>query len=160
VPAPSARDIVAAARAARLDPHLVASIALEESAFNPLALSPAGARGLLQVMPATGAELARGLGIRPFDAKRLYEPALNLRLGCVYFRRLVDQLGGVAPALAAYNAGATRAKRWEAAGDAADPERYVERIPVPVTRSYVKRILANVRLYRIAWPDGLDSKSP
>src|SRR6185436_5978787 len=51
VPAPSAKDIVAAARESRLDPHLVASIALEESAFNPLALSRAGARGLLQVMP-------------------------------------------------------------------------------------------------------------
>jgi soluble lytic murein transglycosylase len=160
VPAPSAKDIVAAARESRLEPHLVASIALEESAFNPLAVSPVGARGLLQVMPATGAELARGMGIRPFDSQRLYEPALNLRLGCAYFRRLVDQLGGVPPALAAYNAGATRAKRWEAPGDDADPERYVERIPVPVTRSYVKRILANVRLYRIAWPDGLDSKTP
>jgi soluble lytic murein transglycosylase len=160
LPAPSAGDIVAAARAARLDPWLVASIALEESAFNPLAVSPAGARGLLQVMPTTGAELARRLGIRPFTAARLHEPAINLRLGCVYFRGLLDDLDTLPAALAAYNAGATRAKRWRAPADAADGERYVERIPVPDTRSYVKRILANVRLYRMAWPEGLGQPEP
>jgi soluble lytic murein transglycosylase len=160
LPAPSGPDLAAAARAVRLDPWLVASVVLEESAFNPLAVSRVGARGLLQVMPATGEELARRMGVRNFRSDRLFEPALNLRLGCVYLRDQVDRLGSLPVALAAYNAGGTRAARWSLPTDSRDPERYVERIPVPETRSYVKRILANVRLYQIAWPEGFESSSP
>lgn len=154
-PAPSAAAVTAASRGAGLDPVLVASVILEESAFNPLAVSRVGARGLLQLMPATGEEVARSLGIRGFAADRLFDPDTNLKLGTEYLKSLVDRLGSVPVALAAYNAGATRAVRWSDAATVKDEERFVERIPFPDTRVYVKRILTNTRLYRIAWPNGL-----
>jgi soluble lytic murein transglycosylase len=155
VPAQRAEQLAGIARASGLDPALVAAVVLQESAFNPLAVSSAGARGLLQLMPATGEEVARKLGLTGFGPDRLFEPETNLKLGCAYFRDLLRRLGSLHVALAAYNAGASRASRWSVPSDDADGERYVERIPIPDTRGYVKRILANVRLYRIAYPEGL-----
>ncbi|MBZ5637448.1 MAG: transglycosylase SLT domain-containing protein [Acidobacteriia bacterium] len=158
VPAQDPERLAGIARASGLDPALVAAVVLQESAFNPLALSSAGARGLLQLMPATGEEVARRIGLAGFRADRLFEPETNLRLGCAYFRDLLTRLGSLPVALAAYNAGASRAVRWTASGDDPDGERYVERIPIPDTRGYVKRILANVRLYRIAYSEGLGAR--
>jgi soluble lytic murein transglycosylase len=151
LPFPEAFDLPGAARGARLDPAFVAAVALEESAFDPRAVSSAGARGLLQLMPATGAELARALGIRDFSAERLFDPAVNLRLGTAYLRRLLDRYGASAPALAAYNAGPARSDRWRIPSDEPLGDRFTERVPIPATRLYVKRILANERLYRIVW---------
>jgi soluble lytic murein transglycosylase len=148
-----AEAIVRAAQANRLDPNLVAAVALQESAFNPLAVSSAGARGLLQVMPDVGAELARGAGLKTFKPADLDDPETNLRLGCAHLRDYVLRLGSVPRALAAYNGGPTRVLRWTLPKD--DDERFVERIPIPETRLYVKRVLQNQRLYAIAWPDGL-----
>lgn len=156
VPVPSGDKIAAAARRAGLEPRLVASVVAEESAFNPLAVSRAGARGLLQVMPVTGAEIARRVGLTGFTPDRLFDPEVNLRLGCVQLRSMIDRLGSVPAALAAYNAGATRAARWSLPSDAAEPERFVERIPIPETRIYVKRILGNLRRFEVAWSEGLE----
>lgn len=153
-PAPSGRALESAAADAGLDPHLVASIVLQESAFNPSAVSAAGARGLLQVMPSTGDEVARRLGIRGFDPGMLFEPAINLRIGCRYFREVFDRMGTVPVALAAYNAGPSRAARWQDPGDDPSGIRYVERVPIPETRGYVKRILAGREMYRRIYPAG------
>ena len=158
IPRPSGPEILEAAKTVGLDPGLVAAVVLEESAFNPLAVSRVGARGLLQLMPATGAEVAQRLGVKNFHPDRLFEPGLNLRLGCRYLDDLIGRLGSIPVALAAYNAGAARAIRWAVPGDAPDFERYVERIPIPDTRTYVKRILANIRIYRIAWPPGSERR--
>jgi soluble lytic murein transglycosylase len=155
VPARDVELLARIARAAGLDPALVAAVVLQESAFNPLAVSSAGARGLLQLMPATAEEVAGRIGFPGFREDRLFDPEVNLRLGCAYLRDLLDRLGSLHAALAAYHAGASRAKRWAAPGDDPEGERYIERIPIPDTRGYVKRILANVRLYRIAYPEGL-----
>jgi soluble lytic murein transglycosylase len=152
-PAPVGEAITREARAHRLDPNLVAAVALQESAFNPLAVSSAGARGLLQVMPDVGAELARASGLKNYKPGDLDDPATNLRLGCAHLRDYVDRLGSVPRALAAYNGGPARVLRWTLPRD--DDERFVERIPIPETRIYVKRVLQNQRLYAIAWPDGL-----
>lgn len=155
LPLPHAEGLARAARERSLDPLLVASVALEESAFNPLAVSAAGAMGLLQLMPDTGAELARRLGIRGFRREHLVEPDTNLRLGCAYLRMLLDRHRSLPIALAAYHAGSSRASAWTVAGDLRDPERYVERIPIPDTRRYVKRILADLRLYQRVWGESL-----
>ncbi len=155
-PAPGGDVIVRAAGSSKLDPDLVAAVVLQESAFNPIAVSSAGARGLLQLMPDTGAELARRIGLQGFRADRLFEPEVSLRLGCAYLRSLWDELGSLPVALAAYNAGPARAARWLLPGDRDTGERFVERIPLSETRSYVKRVLANASLYRIAYPEGLD----
>ena len=95
--------------------------------------------------------MARKIGLPGFRAERLFDPNVNLRLGCAYFREILDRIGSVPVALAAYNAGPSRAVRWRTSDDDSAGERYVERIPILETRGYVKRILANERLYRIAW---------
>jgi len=154
-PAPSAEAITREATRAGLDPNLVAAVALQESAFNPLAVSSAGARGLLQVMPAVGAELARSAGIKKFDPADLFDPAVNLKLGCAHLAEYRRRFGSVPRALAAYNGGPSRVERWSVAGGKDDDERFVERIPIPETRLYVKRVMTGSRLYAVAWPHGL-----
>jgi len=149
--------LLVAARERGLEPALLAAVVLEESAFNPAAVSGAGAVGLLQLMPATGAELARKLGLEGFRPEQLYDPPTNLKLGCAYLRMLLDQHRSLPIALAAYNAGSSRAAAWVVPRDERDPERYVERIPIPDTRRYVKRILAAHRLYERIWGRELEA---
>ncbi len=154
-PAASAEALTSAARGAGLDPNLVAAVALQESAFNPLAVSSAGARGLLQIMPSVGAELARSAGIPRFAPADLFDPVINLRLGCSHLSDYRRRLGSTPRALAAYNGGPSRVARWSLPVGRDDDERFVERIPIPETRLYVKRVLAGARMYTIAWPNGL-----
>jgi len=154
-PASAAEALTRSAAAFGLDPNLVAGVAFQESAFNPLAVSAAGARGLLQVMPAVGAELARAAGIARFDPADLFDPATNLKLGCAHLADYRRRFGSVPRALAAYNGGPSRVERWTVPGGRDDDERFVERIPIPETRIYVKRVLAGARMYQIAWPKGL-----
>lgn len=152
-PVPGAAVVAEAARRERLDPRFLAAVIREESAFNPVAVSSAGARGLMQLMPAVGSEWAGRLRMRDFTTDRLFEPEVNLRLGAAYLRALVDRFRFPEAALAAYNAGPTRADRWSVPGDA--PEAFVERIPIPETRLYVKRIATSARFYRMIWPEDL-----
>jgi soluble lytic murein transglycosylase len=154
-PAGSAEVLTRSARGAGLDPNLVAAVALQESAFNPLAVSGVGARGLLQIMPSVGAELARAAGIARFDPSDLFDPAINLKLGCTHLSDYRRRFGSIPRALAAYNGGPSRVERWSLPAGRDDDERFVERIPIPETRLYVKRVLAGARMYAIAWPDGL-----
>jgi soluble lytic murein transglycosylase len=154
-PAGSAEAITRAARGAGLDPNLVAAVALQESAFNPLAVSAVGARGLLQIMPSVGAELARAAGLARFDPTDLFDPAINLKLGCAHLSDYRRRFDSIPRALAAYNGGPSRVERWSLPAGRDDDERFVERIPIPETRLYVKRVLAGARMYAIAWPDGL-----
>jgi soluble lytic murein transglycosylase len=156
-PAPSADAITHAARENGFDPPLVAAVALQESAFNPLAVSAAGARGLLQVMPAVGVELAGRMKLPHFDVNDLFDPEVNLRLGCAHLKEYVGRFGSLPAGLAAYNGGPSRVERWTAHGPR-DDERFVERIPIPETRIYVKRVLAGARLYAISWPHGLGAE--
>lgn len=115
------------------------AIARRESAFSPVVRSPAGARGLMQLMPSTGRALARRQG-RPFDARDLYSVPHNLDLGSAYYRHLLDRFDGYRPlALAAYNAGPSRVRRWLGRDRALDI--WIETIPYPDTRDYVKAVL-------------------
>jgi len=154
-PAAYGEPLTKAARSAGLDPNLAAAVALQESAFNPLAVSSAGARGLLQVMPAVGAELSRAAGMPRFDPSALFDPSTNATLGCLHLADYRRRFGSVARALAAYNGGPSRVERWSVSTGSNDDERFVERIPIPETRLYVKRVIAGARMYAIAWPDGL-----
>jgi len=134
---------------------LVYAIMREESGYQPSAISPVGARGLLQLMPSTGAHLARGAGIEGFSAEALFTPETNLRLGAVYLDDLVRRFGGrLSAAIASYNAGPEAVSRWlEARGDLADDE-WVEDISYEQTRGYVKRVLRSLHVYRALYPPG------
>lgn len=119
------------------------AIARRESAFYPDARSPVGARGLMQIMPATGKEVARSLGAR-HRTTDLYEVEHNVHLGSAYYRQLLDRYNGNRIfALTAYNAGPHRVDRWRNKGDQGVPvDVWVETIPYRETRNYVQAVLA------------------
>lgn len=132
-----------------LDPYLVAGLIRQESEFDPRALSRAKAMGLTQIMPGTGRELSRRLGIGGFTTAQLYQPEVNLRLGTYYMRQIVDSFNGSwEAALAAYNAGPSRAKAWLAWGNFKEPSEFIEWIPFSETRNYVQTVMRNAEIYR------------
>jgi soluble lytic murein transglycosylase len=136
------------ARAQNLDPALVAGLICQESTFAADALSPAGARGLMQIMPRTGREIGRELGMR-VRTTDLYEPGVSLDLGTHYLARLLERFGGrIERALAAYNAGPHRVVRWIADRPDMPADEFIESIPFSETRHYVAVVLANQAHYR------------
>ena len=138
-----------------LDPWLVAGLVRQESAFHPTIVSPAGAIGLMQVMPATGRQLARASGVRDFTTATLDNAEINVHLGTRFLSDLFERYDGdVTLFLSAYNAGPTRANRWRRLPEAADPERFTERIPFAETRGYVKNVTRNRELYRWLYGGG------
>lgn len=150
----AARDtIVAESRRADMDPALVAGLIRQESSFNPRATSPAGARGLMQVMPAVGQSIAPTAGITSWNPALLYDPGVNIEIGIRHLAPLLRSQSNVARSLAAYNAGGSRVARWSAKRGADDAEIFTERIPFSETRDYVKSVLRNREFYRVlyAW---------
>jgi soluble lytic murein transglycosylase len=133
---------------------IVHAIARQESAFDPTAMSHAGARGLMQMMPATARETARRAGL-PFDWQKLgQDPLYAARMGAAHLNDLLKEWrGSYILTFAAYNAGSPNVKKWIAAyGDPRDPGvdavDWVERIPFSETRNYVQRVMENLQIYR------------
>ena len=135
------------ARKNGLDPAWVAAEIRAESTFNPRARSPANARGLMQVLPTTGAAVARRLGLPWGGAESLYDPAINIPLGTAYLREKEQMYGKPYVAIAAYNAGPTPTSRWLSQRPAHDPDLWIETISYRETREYVARILAFSVIY-------------
>ncbi len=125
-----------------VDPFLLMGIARRESAYNPVALSPAGARGLMQIMPGTATQLSRQLGISDPGPYGVLDPELNIRLGSTYIRDMTNRYrGNRLAAAAAYNAGPGRVDRW--LRDAPEEfDLFVEAIPFRETRDYVQAVLS------------------
>jgi soluble lytic murein transglycosylase len=137
-----------------VDPAMVYAIARQESAFNPKAVSSAGARGLMQLMPATAKRTAQRFKV-DFDLKRLVEdPSYNAKIGSAHLGELMeDWKGSYILAFASYNAGGGNVKKWlDAYGDPRKPDvdtvDWVERIPFYETRNYVQRVMENLHVYR------------
>lgn len=130
-----------------LDPYLVTALIREESAFSPMAVSRAGARGLMQLMPRTAARVAEEIDLpNPVD---LNAPGHNIALGTRYLTGLHEQFGGnLILTLAAYNAGPHAVRRWLTDAPIRDLETFVEEIPYRETREYVKRVLGSYNRYR------------
>jgi soluble lytic murein transglycosylase len=138
----------------QLDPYVVAALIAQESTFDPNARSVANAWGLMQILPSTGKRLATSLGIRRFTTSMLTQGETNIRLGTLYFKRLVQQFGGTHYALASYNAGENRVVRWKAERPGMDEDEFIDDIPFPETQNYVKRILGTAEDYRRLYGDG------
>ena len=137
-----------------VDPLILAAIIRQESAFKSDIVSRTGAIGLMQVMPPTGAQLARAHGPRPFTEGALTRPEVNLHLGAAFFVEMSARYDDDLPlVLSAYNAGPTRANRWRSYPEASDPLRFTERIPLDETRGYVKSVRRNLGLYRVLYGD-------
>lgn len=140
--------LVRAARARKLDPAFVAGLIRQESSWYPRAVSPAGARGLMQVMPSVGSSIARTLGFPVWEPGLLFDPDANLELGTAHLASALRDYDDPIRALAAYNAGASRVARWSDKKGVDDPEVFAERIPFNETRDYVRIVTRNAEIYR------------
>lgn len=133
----------------RLDKALVYGIIRRESAFNEQARSPVGARGLMQIMPSTGKQIARRLKEKWGSAAILYKPEVNVHFGTDYFQKLLQQFdGNPVLAMAAYNAGPHRVNRWLPKGNEMAADNWIETIPFKETRQYVSAILTYAVIYQ------------
>ncbi|MDB5472985.1 MAG: lytic transglycosylase protein [Devosia sp.] len=136
------------------DRAAVFAVVRQESMFQIDAVSSAGARGLMQLMPGTAKEVAKQVGVDYSPAKLVSDPRYNALLGSTYLGKQLERYdGSLVLAAAAYNAGPGNANKWIAAyGDPrqsdVDPAVWIERIPFQETRTYVKRVLGNYLVYR------------
>lgn len=136
-----------------IQPALLVAMAQQESGFGPTAVSPVGARGILQLMPRTAASVAASQGLKAPTAKELNQPPLNMRLGAAYLRDMLDTFqGDVVRAVAAYNAGPGAIQRWNRKLGDVDADVWVEEIPYDETRDYVRIVLRNYAGYRALYP--------
>lgn len=146
-PWPNRTAVEAEAQEFGVDALLLAALVRQESVFDVEALSPAGARGLAQLLPSTASLMARGLDVA-FYPEWITVPDLNLHLGAAHLAELLKRFGRTDAAIAAYNAGPTPVRRWLDRSGASDPDRFIELIPYPETRGYVRSLLRNRELYR------------
>jgi soluble lytic murein transglycosylase len=131
-----------------IDPYIAAGLIRQESVFNPNAVSRVGARGLMQLMPATGQLISKRQGNGTITAADLYNPALNIKLGMNYFAQMLGEFGRVEYAAAAYNAGPLRARAWIAERGSMDIEDWIENVPFSETRGYIQNVLRYAANYR------------
>jgi soluble lytic murein transglycosylase len=148
-------EIAKAARGAGVPPDLLQALMREESALDPHALSPVGALGLTQLMPATARGVAKKLQLKGFKTSQLLEPATNILIGGTYLGELYARFGHPAPTLASYNAGPGNVGGWMRARPALPMDEWVEEIPLDETRGYVKRCLRSYAAYQLLYGDGV-----
>ena len=125
-----------------VDTFLITAMILEESRYNAQAVSWAGAIGLMQIMPATGKELAQQLKIRRFRTSMLKQPEVNIRMGTKYIGYLNSLFdGNPMLVIGAYNGGPGRMKRWVASKNIKDIDEFVEKITIRETRLHIKKVI-------------------
>jgi soluble lytic murein transglycosylase len=148
-PLPYVQALRDAARQHGVDPLALAALMRQESRFDPQIVSAAGARGLAQVMPATGQGIAQRLGVQPYSDDDLFRPGLSLRFGAFYLGVQLRQFEQSLPAaLSAYNGGAGNTQRWIAATGLSDSDYFTEQIDFGETRNYVKVVQLNYYIYQ------------
>lgn len=148
---PYESEIVEHSTRRELDPAFVAALAHQETTFNPRAVSPVGAKGLMQLMPATAREI--GQRLHPvYQEERLFDPGYNIDLGTYYISQVLDMMDGD-PELAAagYNGGPYRIRRWRR--ESSKPrDEFLEGMPLSETRNYVKRVAILRSSYSALYP--------
>ncbi len=131
-----------------LDPGWVYALVHSESAFMEEVKSTAGALGLMQVMPQTGKETARRMGLKSFKTNHLLEADKNVPIGSTYLKEMFDRFNGnIVLATAAYNAGPHRVYSWMPKSGCIEPDIWVEKIPFDETRKYVRKVLFYASIY-------------
>ncbi len=148
----------------RLDPFMVLSLMRAESTYRAGIRSPAGAVGLMQIMPATGKGIARELGEPNYYTDRLEDPELNIRFGTYYMRQMLDRAPSSGPdnsidkwidTFCSYNAGDFNLRKWRKRHPGARPDEFIEQIPFSETRNYVIRIMGFYHVYERVYPAGV-----
>ena len=155
------RDMIRAeAEEHDLPSNVAPALIRQESMFKARITSPVGARGLMQIMPTTGARLAQEKGVESWDPAYLYQPEINAHLGIGYLAENLDVNDGSLPAtFSAYNAGPHQVEQWRAFPEfEADQELFTERIPFRETRDYVKKITRNRAIYEGLYADSTSAE--
>src|SRR5438132_4040492 len=135
-------------RARSLDPYQVAGLIRQETVFNPRAVSPARAYGLMQVMVPTGTLTAKRIGVdRSITMESLFEPRLNIQLGTAYLRDQLDKYTRIEYVAAAYNAGPNRVVQWRATLPL-EFDAWAEAVPFRETRLYIQGVVRNTLQYQ------------
>lgn len=142
-----------AARQYMIDPFVLLSLIREESRFDPRASSPAGALGLMQIMPGTAYIFDKKLGMGISGREGIQDVRANIALGSFYLNQLLREFGDLPSALAAYNAGEEKVRAWLKKGNYKSPDEFIEDVPYDETRNYIKRILVSYASYIEAYPD-------
>jgi soluble lytic murein transglycosylase len=138
----------------RPEAPLIHALIRQESTFNNKAVSSAGARGLMQLMPTTAQQVANTLGIQHNHGRLTADPAYNIRLGSSYMQDLLDRFNGsYVLSIAAYNAGPGRVREWldtfgDPRAEGVDVVDWIELIPIYETRNYVQRVMEALHVYR------------
>lgn len=136
------------AKKRNIDPSWMYGLVRAESAFIEDVKSPAGALGLMQVMPRTGADTAKRIGLKGFKTSKLKQAETNIPIGSAYMKQMLDRFdGNMVLATAAYNAGPHRVNKWLPKKGCEQPDIWVEQIPFNETRKYVRRVLAFANIY-------------
>lgn len=154
-PRPFEKEVLKAAGYFGLDPNLIWAVMRQESAFNPGAVSSAGASGLMQLMKKTAQWEADTIGIKKYD---IFSPSDNVTLGAAHLSRLTRTYDRLEYALAAYNAGGGSVNRWNREGEEKPRDLWIEAVPFRETRGYVKNVLANYKVY--GWLYGAEALTP
>jgi soluble lytic murein transglycosylase len=132
-----------------IDPYLVFAVIKAESSFNPWAVSPKKARGLMQISEITGNWVAESLGIDGFSAEMLFEPEINIQIGCWYLSTLMTEFNNnLDLVIAAYNAGSGNVNKWLKSKDYSSSGSYLERIPFKETELYLRKVKTYYSVYR------------
>ncbi len=143
-----------------LDPYLLAAIMKAESGFNNRAVSPKGARGLMQIMPDTGQWVAMQLGNPTFNPDRLFDPETSIRFGAWYIADLNTEFrGDIVLVLAAYNGGRGNVEEWVSSRNLTGGNSTIDQIPFPETRNFVRKVLLYHRIYSHLYGEEAQSAS-
>ncbi len=132
-------------REQQMDLSLCLAMIWQESLFDPEALSPAHAHGLMQIIPQTAKKIAHDLNVQSYS---LDDPSVSIRFGCYYFVNVLNDFNSVPLSLAGYNAGPVRVKRWIKQNPNYEIDEFIDLIPYNETRNYVKSVLSREIIYR------------
>ena len=148
-PAPYRKSIITTAKARKLDPRFILALIKQESVFRPLAKSPAGARGLLQLTIDAAQKYASNAGMKPVEERQLYQPETSIRLGGEYLAELSAMFPNLPEAVAAsYNGGEDNVARWVRRAKQKDPGVFTSEVGFDETKAYVQRVMNNYRVYK------------
>ena len=149
-PAPYRQAILSAAKARKLDPRFILALIRQESVFKPLAKSPAGARGLLQLTMDAAQKYGPGAGLNALRENQLYQPETSITVGAEYIEHLATLFPGgmLEPIAASYNGGEDNVARWLARAKRNDPGIFTSEVGFDETKGYVQKVMSNYRVYR------------
>ncbi len=148
-PAPYRQAILSAAKTRKLDPRFILALIRQESVFKPLAKSPAGARGLLQLTMDAAQKYGPGAGMNALSESQLYRPETSITVGAEYIEQLTKLFPDILePVAASYNGGEDNVARWLERAKRNDPGVFTAEVGFDETKGYVQKVMSNYRVYR------------